>query len=117
MAFPLDQIAISLASNFERDDNTPTDWSQQENRDFGSGSVCNCVFFPRESVKGSAMSSLNPMRSSNSRTKSGPPSDVTRDQSLEIDLQRGVERELKELDCCSRTGCKPPEYLLRRKSA
>jgi hypothetical protein len=37
----------------------------------------NCVFFPRESVKCSAMSSLNPNRSSNSRTKSRPPSEVT----------------------------------------
>src|ERR1035438_3446160 len=37
------------------------------------------MFFPRESAKWSLMSLLNPKRSSNSRTSSRPPSDVTRD--------------------------------------
>jgi len=60
------------------------------------------VFFPRRSsMMFSVMSVLNPKRSSNSRTKSKPPSEVTREPwkstFLEIHFQRGVERELKRL--------------------
>src|ERR1019366_6070929 len=39
----------------------------------------NCVFFPPESVKCCSISSLSPNRSSNSRTRTRPPSEVTRD--------------------------------------
>jgi len=49
-----------------------TDWRNRS----ASG---NCVFFPRESVKCCSISSLSPNRSSNSRTRTRPPSEVTRD--------------------------------------
>jgi hypothetical protein len=39
----------------------------------------NCVFFPPESVKCCSINSLSPNRSSNSRTRIRPPSEVTRD--------------------------------------
>ena len=42
------------------------------------------------------MSSPNPKCSSNSRTRIRPPSEVTRD-TLKIDLQCSIERELKGL--------------------
>jgi hypothetical protein len=44
----------------------------------------------------STMSALNPKRSSNSRTKSRPLPEVTRDP-FKIDPQRSVEGELKGL--------------------
>jgi hypothetical protein len=53
------------------------------------------VFFHRRSsMMFSVMNPLNPNRSSNSRTKSRPLSEVTREP-LEIDSQRRIKRELK----------------------
>ena len=50
----------------------------------------------RASLRRSAIKSPRPNRSSSSRTRMRPPSEVTRDP-WEIQLQRGVERKLKRL--------------------
>jgi hypothetical protein len=71
----------------------------------------NCVFFPRRpSVRCSLMSSLSPKRSSNSRSSSRPPAEVTRDP-WKSTLNEELKESRKDWLCCSPTGCGPPEYF------
>ena len=52
------------------------------------------MFLPRESAKCRTISSPKPKRSSNSRTSTEPPSEVTREPRKST-FKRAIERELK----------------------
>ncbi len=58
---------------------TPGSYWEERARRIARERGGNCVFFPRESVKCCSISSPSPNRSSNSRTRIRPPSEVTRD--------------------------------------
>jgi len=75
------------------------------------------VFLPRRSsMMFSVMSALNPKRSSNSRTNSRPPSEVTREP-WKSTLKDGIKRELKGLILFLTHWVEPPRCDCALKSA